>query len=61
MSQCVQLVKKFLLKAFFFFFPSVPNQLNLKLKCGYMPIWVNGGDGAGTDSKIAILVGGGEA
>lgn len=53
------LVKRFLLKAFFF--PSVPNQLNLKLKCSYIPIWVNGDDGAGTDSKIAILVGGSEA
>lgn len=59
MSQCVLLVKRFVLKAFFS--PSVPNQLNLKLKCSYIPVWVNGDGGAGTDSKIAILVGGSKA
>lgn len=35
-----------------------PNQINLKLKCGYSTIWVAGGQGAGTDSKTASLSGG---
>lgn len=38
-----------------------PNQLNLTLKCGYSTVWVAGGQGADTDSKIAVLSGGGEA
>lgn len=41
--------------------PHSPNQLNLKLECGYSMIWVAGGQGAGSDSKTAVLSGGGEA
>lgn len=44
-----------------FFFPSFPNQLNLKRKCGYTTIWVTRGHDAGTDSKTAISGRGGEA
>lgn len=38
-----------------------PYQLKLQLKCGYSTIWVTGGQGAGTDSRTAVLSGGGEA
>lgn len=44
----------------FFFPPLCPNQLTLKYKCRYTTIWVTRDHDAGTDSKTAVLGGGGE-
>lgn len=41
--------------------PLYPNQLTLKYKCSYTTIWVTGDHDAGTDSKTAVLGGGGES